>query len=146
LECTRYNSYQLPPIEANDQWRLLLCSLIGPFQFKQKTFLFGEEESALPSKQCTGLHVPGTDGQIQRIPLRIASSIFARFSSLRLFPVSKSEEIVRKKEIHHQRAAHRRTKAYFEGLTNHIIRLEKIEESLDQVYQTEFYYVFLKIY
>ncbi|KYN06825.1 hypothetical protein ALC62_02208 [Cyphomyrmex costatus] len=34
---------------------------------------FGEEESALPSRQCTGSHVPGTDGQIQRIPLRIAS-------------------------------------------------------------------------
>ena len=51
---------------------------------KKKTSPFGEEESALPSRQCTDSHVPGTDGQIQRIPLRIASpsSIFARFSSL----------------------------------------------------------------
>ena len=39
----------LPSVEANDQWRLLL-SFIGPFQqhFKNKTF--GEEESAFPSK------------------------------------------------------------------------------------------------
>ncbi|XP_011698824.1 PREDICTED: putative uncharacterized protein FLJ37770 [Wasmannia auropunctata] len=46
---------------------------------------------------------PSTDGQIQRIPLRIASSssIFARFSSLRLFPVTKPKEMVRRKEIHH---------------------------------------------
>jgi len=39
---------------------------------------FGEEESALPSKQCTGSHVPGNDGQIQRIPLRIASIQYIR--------------------------------------------------------------------
>jgi len=50
LRCTRYNSYRLPFVEANDQWRLR--SLIGLFQqhFKEKTFSFGEEESALPSK------------------------------------------------------------------------------------------------
>jgi len=38
LGCTWYNSYRLPSVEANDQWRLL-CSLIGPFQqhFKEKT-------------------------------------------------------------------------------------------------------------
>jgi len=52
-------------------------------------------------------YVPGTDGQIQRIP-RIASpsSIFARFSPLLLFPVSKPEEIIRRKESHYQRAPH----------------------------------------
>ncbi|KYM77006.1 hypothetical protein ALC53_12542 [Atta colombica] len=40
---------------------------------------FDKEESVLPSKQCMSSHVLGTDGQIQRIPLRIASpfSIFA---------------------------------------------------------------------
>jgi len=39
------------PFEANNQWRLL-CSLIGLFQqhFKEKTFLLGEEESALSSR------------------------------------------------------------------------------------------------
>jgi len=37
--------------------------------FKEKTFPFGEEKSVLSSRKCTGLHVPGTDGQIQRIPL-----------------------------------------------------------------------------
>ena len=60
LGCTRYNSYRLPSVEANDQWRLLR-SLIGPFQqhFKEKTSPFGEEESALPSRQCTGSHMPG---------------------------------------------------------------------------------------
>ena len=52
--CTRYNSYRLPSVEANDQWRLLY-SLIGPFQqhFKEKTSPLGEEESALPSRQYT---------------------------------------------------------------------------------------------
>ena len=85
LGCTWYNSYRLLSVEANDQWRLLR-SLIGPFQqhFKEKTSLFDEEESALPSRQCTDSHVPGTDDQLQRIPIRIASpsSIFARFSPL----------------------------------------------------------------
>jgi len=58
-------------------------------------------------------NVLGTDGQIQRIPLRIASpsSIFVRFSPLRLFSVSKPKEMVRK-EIH-QRAIHRRNKGLF---------------------------------
>jgi len=36
-----------------------------------------------------------------------------RFSPLRLFPVSKSEEMVRRKKIHHQRAAHRRNRGLF---------------------------------
>jgi len=110
----RYNSYRLPSVEANDQWQLLL---IGPFQqhFKEKTSPFGEEESSLPSRQCTGSHMPGTDDQIQRIPLRIASpfSTFARFSPLRLFPVSKPEEMVRKKKIHNQRVAHRQNRDLF---------------------------------
>ena len=81
---TRYNSYRLPSVEANDQWRLL-----RPFQqhFKEKTSPFGEEESALPSRQCTDLYVPGTDGQIQRIPLRIASpsNIFAIISCFQIW-------------------------------------------------------------
>ena len=70
---------------------------------KKKTSPFGEEESALSSRQCTGSHILDIDRQIQRIPLWIASP--SRFSPLWLFPVSKSEEIVRRKEIHHQRAA-----------------------------------------
>jgi len=43
----------------------ITTQLIGPLQhFKEKTSPFGEEESApLPSKQCTGSHVPGIDGQ-----------------------------------------------------------------------------------
>ena len=50
LEYTRYNSYRLPFIEANDQWRLLR-SLIGSFQqhFKEKMSSFGRR-SALPSR------------------------------------------------------------------------------------------------
>jgi len=81
---------------------------------KKKTSPFGEEKSALPSRQCTGSHVPGIDGQIQRIPLRIASpSSIRQISSLRLFPVFKSEEMIRRKEIHHQRAAHRRNRGLF---------------------------------
>ncbi|KAG5325865.1 MRP4 protein, partial [Acromyrmex heyeri] len=68
-------------------------------------------ETKEQSKQWTSPSEPS----IQRIPLRIASptSIFARFSPLRLFPGSKSEEMVRRKEIHHQRAAHRRNRGLF---------------------------------
>jgi len=97
----------------------ITSSLIDPFQqhFKEKTSPFDEEESALPTRQCTSSHEPGTDDQIQRIPLRSAriassSSIFARFSPL-LFPVFKPEEMVRRKEIHHQRATHRRNRGLF---------------------------------
>jgi len=70
--------YRLSSVEANDQWRLLR-SLMDCFNIlKKKTSSFGKEESALLSRQCTSSHVPGTDSQIQRIPLRIASpsSIF----------------------------------------------------------------------
>ena len=133
----RGNSYWLPSVEANDQW-WLLCNLIGLFQqyFKEKTSPFGKKESALPSRQCTDSHVPGTDGQIQRIAS--PSSIFARFSLLRLFPVSKPE-MVQRKEIHHQRAAHRRNRGLFWRVGQIILfgRLEKVGESLDQVYRAE---------
>ena len=73
---------------------------------KKKTSPFGEEESALLSRQCTG-------GQIQRIPVRIVSpsSIFTRFSLL--FPVSKPEKMIRRKEIHHERTAHRQNRGLF---------------------------------
>ena len=86
-------------------------------------------------------HVSGTDGQIRRIPLRIASpsSIFVRFSLLRLFPVFKPEEMVRRKEIHHQRAAHRRNRGLFWRVGQIILygRLEKVGESSDQMYRAE---------
>ena len=100
---------------------------------------FGEEESALPSRQCMGSRVPGTDGQIQWIPLQIASSsnIFARFS-LRLFPVSKNlKKWFGRKRF--QRAAHRRNRSLFWRVGQIILfrRLEKVVESLDQVYRAE---------
>ena len=79
--------------------------------------------------------------QIQQIPLRIASpfSILARFSLLQLFPVSKPKEMVRRKEIHYQRAAHRRNRGLFWRVGQIILfgRLEKIGESLDQMYRVE---------
>ena len=141
--CTRYNSCWLSSVEAEriDQWRLL-SSLIGPFQqyFKEKTSPFDEEESVLPSRQCSS-HVSSTNGQIQRILLRIVSpsSIFARFNPLRLFPVIKPEEMVRRKEIHHQRTARRRNRGLFWRVGQIILFgwFEKVEESLDQVYRTE---------
>ena len=88
--------------------------------FKEKMSPFGEEESALPSRQCTGCHVPSTDGQIQRIPLQIASlsSIFARFSPLRLnpflFPNLKKWFAGKRFTTREQLIAE--TEAYFEGL------------------------------
>ena len=63
------------------------------------------------------------------------SSIFARFCPLRLFPVFKSEEMVRRIEIHHQRATHRKTEAYFEGVGQMILfgRLKKVGELLKYI-------------
>jgi len=50
------------------------------------------------------------------------------------FPVSKPEEMVRRKEIHHQRV-HCRNRGLFEGLDKSLFgRLEKVGE-LDQVYR-----------
>jgi len=44
-------------------------------------------------------------------------------------PVSKPEEMVRRKEIHHQRAAHRRNRGLFRRIGQIILfgRLEKLE-------------------
>ena len=138
------DSYQLSSVEANDQWRLLR-SLIGPFQqyFKEKTSPFDEEESALPSRQCSS-HVSSTNGQIQRILLRIVSpsSIFARFSLLRLFPVSKPEEWFEGKRFITREQLIAETEAYFEGLDksyysddlkkleNHWIKYIELKEDL----------------
>jgi len=79
LRYMRYNSYRLSSVEANDQWRLL-CSLIGPFQqhFKEKNVLIWRRRKCSSVKTMHGFISDGIDGQIQRIPLRIASpsSIF----------------------------------------------------------------------
>jgi len=45
--------------------------------FKEKTFPFDKKENTLSSRQCTDSYVPGTDGQMQRIPLRIASPVYS---------------------------------------------------------------------
>ena len=123
LGCTQYNSYQLPFVEANDQWRLLR-SLIGSFQhFKEKTSPFGEEENALPSRQYTSSHVPGTMAKFNEFRYELLPyPAYSPDLTSCDFPVSKPEEMVRKKEIHHQRVAHRRNKFILKGWTNHIIR------------------------
>ena len=88
-----------------------------------------------------GSHVTGTDGQIQRIPLRIASpsSIFppdlAPCDHF-LFP---NQEMIRRKDMHHQRAAHRRNRNLFWRVGQIILfgRLEKVGDLLDQVYRAD---------
>jgi len=118
LGCMRYNSYRLPSVKANDQWRLLR-GLIGPFQqhFKEKTSLFGEEESALQDN--ARVHTRHR-WQIQWIPLRIVSpsSIFIRFNSLRLnyflFPNLKKWFGEKRFTTREQLIAE--TEAYFKGL------------------------------
>jgi len=160
LGCTQYNLYQLPFIEANDQWRLLR-SFIGPFQqhFKEKISPFDEEENALISR-CTDSHMPSTDGQIQQIPLRIASpsSIFAPCDYF-LFPNLKKWFGEKRFTTREQLIA---TKAYFEGLDktyysdgfeNRSIKCIELKEDYDilrnkkeSIKKNVFYYVFLKIY
>jgi len=112
-----YNSYRLPSVEATDQWRLLRSLRLFQY-FKEKTSPIGEEESALPSRQCTGSHVPGIDEQIQRIPLQIAphptySSDLAPCNYF-LFPNQKKWFGGKRFTIREQLTAE--TKAYFEGL------------------------------
>jgi len=96
---------------------------------------FGEEESALSSRQRTDLYVSGTDGQIQWIPLRIASpsSIFARFSLLRLFSVSKLEEFGGKRFIIREHLI-AETEAYFEELDKsyYLDGLRKLEDQAEK--------------
>ncbi|GBP83022.1 Histone-lysine N-methyltransferase SETMAR [Eumeta japonica] len=62
---------------------------------KQKTAAFGEEESAVPSRQCTCAHLFSHDGQNPRIEIRTAtpSSIYSRFSPLLLLSVSKPKQM-----------------------------------------------------
>ena len=124
LGCTRYNSYRLPSVEANNHGRLLR-SLIGPFQqhFKEKTSSFGEEESAFPSRLCTDSHVPGTDGQIQRYEL-LSHPAFARFSSLRLFPVSKKNDSEERDSSLESSSLPKQ--AYFEGKLDESYYSEKV--------------------
>jgi len=58
---TRYNSYRLLSVEANDQWRL---SSLGPFQqqFKEKNIPISKKK--VHFHQDAWVHT-GTDGQIQ---------------------------------------------------------------------------------
>ena len=116
LGCTRYNSYYsdyFPSKQTINNYTALLHSIIGYFKETRKNISIWRRRKCSSIKIMHGF-MPGTDGQIQRIPLRIAFplSIFARFP-LRLFLVSKPEEMVRRKEIHHQRAAHRRNRGLF---------------------------------
>jgi len=92
------------------------AALLDHFNILKKK-RFGEEESVLPSRQCIDSH--DIDGQIQRIPLRIASpsSIFARFSrpcDYFLFPNLK-KWFGRKRFITREQLIVE-TEAYFEGL------------------------------
>ena len=116
LGCTRYNSYLLSSVEANDQSDYY-AALLNRFNniLKKKRPHLAKKKVLFHQDNARGSHVLGTDGQIQRIPLRIASpsSIFARFSPLRLFAVSKPEEMIRRKEIYYQRAAHCRNRGLF---------------------------------
>ncbi|KAG5333929.1 SETMR methyltransferase, partial [Acromyrmex charruanus] len=52
----------------------------------KKTSPFGEEKSALPSRQCTGSHVPAPMAKFNEFRYKLLLyPAFARFNSLRLF-------------------------------------------------------------
>jgi len=131
-------SYRLSSFEANDQWRLLR-SFIEPFQqhFKEKISPFGKEESALPSRYVFIRARHRWSNSMNRYELLLHP---AHSPDLALwFPVSKSEEMIRRKEIRHQRTVHRRNRGLFWKIGQIILfgRLEKVGESLDQVYRAE---------
>jgi len=125
----QYNSYRLPSVEANDQW-WLLAVLLDRFNniLKKKHSIWQRRKYSSNIqyifqyiiKTMHGSHMPGTDGQSQRIPLWIASpsSIFARFNPLRLFPVSKSEEMIWRKES----SSSPKQRLILKDWTNYIIR------------------------
>ena len=111
LVCTRYNSYRLLSVETNDQWHYYAALLDYFNNILKKKHSHLAKKKVLFHQDTRVLHVPSTDGQIQRISLQIASQAYSPDSILRLFPVSK--KMIRRKEIHHQRAAHRRNRGLF---------------------------------
>jgi len=92
--------------------RSMAITLLDHFNnILKKKSLFGEKES-FPIKTMHGFtrarhRWPNSTNSA----MNCFFSIFARFS--RAFPVSKSEEMVQRKEIHHQRAPHRRNRGLF---------------------------------
>jgi len=114
LGCMRYNSYSIIFHQANDQWQLR--SLIGSFQhLKKKNVPIWRRRKCSSIKTMHGF-TPMARHRINltnSATIASPSSIFARFSPLRLFPVSKPEEMIRRKKIHHQRAAHRWNRGLF---------------------------------
>ena len=120
----------------------LLRSLIGPFQqhFKKKCSHLAKKKVLFHQDNARVHTCPALMAKFNEF--RYCFPIqHIRFSPLRLllFSVSKLEEMVRRKEIHHQRAAHRRNRSLFWRIGQIILfrRLEKVGESLDQVYRAE---------
>jgi len=165
LGCTRYNSYRLPSVETNDQWRLLR-SFIGfnnILKKKRPHFLLAKK-NVLFHQDNARVHVPSIDDQIQRIPLRTASpsSIFARFSLLRIscYQIwrNSSEERDSPPE---SRSSSPKQRLILKGWANHIIRTAwkswrivrssvsswkdtMMRNKNESIKKNVFYYVFLK--
>jgi len=75
---------------------------------KKKTSPFGKEKSALPSRQCTGSHVPMAKFRYELLPHPYSPDLaFCDYSCF------SNEENVRRKEIHYQRVAHHRNRGLF---------------------------------
>ena len=90
------------------------CVVLDCFNILKKKHLHLAKKKVLFHQDNARVHMcPASTNSTNSATNCSPSNIFVRFSPLQLFPVSKSEEMVRRKEIHHQRAAHRRNKGLF---------------------------------
>ena len=112
---------------------------------KKKMFPFGEEESALASRQCTALALPHTCLALMTKFNEFSYELFSQFpvyspdlaATISCFQTWRNG--FRRKEIHHRRAAHCQNRGLFWRVGQIILfgRLKKVENSLDQVYRAE---------
>jgi len=114
LGCTRYNSYRLSSVEANNQWRY---SLIGPFQqhFKEKTSPFGSFIKTMHEFIRARHRWPNSTNSAS------PPSIFARFSPLQLFPVSWRNSL-EERDSPPESSSSPKQRFILKDWTNHIIR------------------------
>jgi hypothetical protein len=113
--------------KGKNDHRAILWSIMGQIWrcIEGKMAPLGEEESAVPSSQCAGTPIPRCRTEIDEIGLRIVatSTVFSRFSPLRLLPVSQHDEMARWKKIRIEWEAHYQNWSLFlEGLKKWEIR------------------------
>ncbi|KAG5331214.1 SETMR methyltransferase, partial [Acromyrmex charruanus] len=100
LRCTRYNSYRLPSVEANDDYYAALLDRFNNILKKKRSHRI---------HTCPAAMAKFNEFRYELLPHPAYSPDLA---SCDYFLFS-NEEMVRRKEIHHQRTTHRRNRGLF---------------------------------